>query len=65
MTSQGKTRPLLVIAMIAAAAAGIAACGGGSSGTQYGNSTPVPVYSNSSSGSSSDGYNPNEVISAK
>jgi hypothetical protein len=63
MTSQGKIRPLLVIAMMAAAAAGIAACGHGSSGTQYGDNTPVPVYSNSNSGNSSDGYNPNESTS--
>jgi ABC-type oligopeptide transport system substrate-binding subunit len=63
MTSHGKTRPFLAIAMMAAVAAGIAACGHGSSGTQYSNNTPVPVYSNSNSGPSSDNSNPNEPAS--
>ena len=44
MTSHGKTRPLLTLAMIAALAAGVSACNSGATSAQYGTGSSNSSY---------------------
>jgi hypothetical protein len=55
MTSHGKARPILTIAMIAALAGGVAACNSGSSGAQYGTGTGTYDQGYSNPGSNESG----------